>query len=338
MNHLLSSPDEKYINHIERARELFEIVYPIFEPNLARLLPFNGVKDALCKMVIFHDLGKLTKRWQDRVGKRSKLPAHAPIGAAYLYKAPLVAKKLRNPICFAVAIHHSDKGLLGNNIEKPDVQAINNGIIKYADDKIDWDRRVDTLGDEYFSEEIKELGLAELKLMARGLRLWSRGCGLLEQHTRRMQVSLVHHILKLCDISAASKREEYRKDPDNPFGGWLMAQEIKSYIERISIRKRALELQNELKKCISILKEKYKPEKIFLFGSLVNGKIGEWSDIDLVIVKDTKKPFLDRSKEVLLFVQPRVGMDILVYTPEELERMSSREFFKKEILSKGVLL
>jgi predicted nucleotidyltransferase len=116
-----------------------------------------------------------------------------------------------------------------------------------------------------------------------------------------------------------------------------MAKEIKSYIERISVRKRALELQNELKRCISILKEKYKPEKILLFGSLANGKIGEWSDIDLIIVKDTKKPFLDRSKEVLLFVQPRVGMDILVYTPEELRQLSEKRFFKEEIIENGVI-
>jgi predicted nucleotidyltransferase len=271
---------------------------------------------------------------EHREGKNLHKPAHASIGAAYLYK--ILPKELKEPISFAVAIHHSDKGLLGNNIEKPDVQAINNGIIKYTDDKIDWDRRVDTLEDEYFSEEIKELGLPELKNMARGLRVWSKGCNLLEQHARRLQMSLVHHILKICDIFAASEREEYRKDPNNPFGGWLMTKEIKNYVERINIRRRTLQLQSELKRCISILKEKYKPEKILLFGSLANGKIGEWSDIDLIIVKDTKKPFLDRSKEVLLFVQPKVGMDILVYTSEEFEKLSSREFFKKEVLSKGV--
>jgi len=86
--------------------------------------------------------------------------------------------------------------------------------------------------------ELNNLGLTDLKEMARGLRLWSRGCGLLEQHARRMQMSLVHHILKLCDISAACEREEYRKEPDNPFGGWLMVEKIKEYVERVKRRKK----------------------------------------------------------------------------------------------------
>lgn len=235
MNPLLSSPDEKYIDHIKRAKEQSEVIYPIFEPSLKRILHTNNIQDALYKMVIFHDLGKLTKKWQVRVVKNLRNPAHAPIGAAYIYK--LLPEGLKEPISFAVAIHHSDKGLLGNNIERPDVQAINDGIIDYSTNKIIWDEGIDELGNEYFPKEVNNISLTDLKEMASGLRLWSRGCGLLEQHTRRMQMSLVHHILKLSDISAACEREEYRKEPDNPFGGWLMVEKIKEYVERIKRRK-----------------------------------------------------------------------------------------------------
>ncbi len=233
-NPLLSSPDEKYIEHIKRVKEQFQVIYPVFKSNLVRLLPFDNTQEALYKMVIFHDIGKLTKRWQERVITNLRNPAHAPIGTAYLYK--ILPKGLKESISFAVAIHHSDKGLLGDNIERPDVQAINDGIIEYANNRIKWDNRVKDLGDGYFPEEVKELGLADLKEMARGLRLWSRGCSLLEQHTRRIQMSLVHHILKLCDISAASEREEYRKEPDNPFGGWLMVTKIKEYVDNVKER------------------------------------------------------------------------------------------------------
>jgi len=234
MNHLLSSPKEEYIKHIKNAKEQFNIIYPLFESTLARVLSSNNIQDALYKMVIFHDLGKLTKRWQDGVGKGKKLPAHAPIGAAYLHK--ILPEGLKELISFAVAIHHSDRGLLGDNIEKPDVQAIKNGIIDYSTNKIIWDEHVDMLRNEYFPEDVKVLSIINLKEMARGLRVWSRGCSLLEQHAKRLQMSLVHHILKLCDISAASERKEYRKDPDNPFGGWLMVKKIKEYMERIGRR------------------------------------------------------------------------------------------------------
>ena len=104
-------------------------------------------------------------------------------------------------------------------------------------------------------------------------------------------------------------------------------------------RNRTIELQNELERWIEILKNQYYPEKIILFGSFAHGRVGRWSDIDLVIVKETHETFLDRIKEVLLLLQPKVGVDILVYTPQEVIDLSTRgTFIKKEILSKGITL
>jgi len=112
---------------------------------------------------------------------------------------------------------------------------------------------------------------------------------------------------------------------------------IKARKQMKNDKQRVLQLQSELDRCIALLKERYKPRKIVLFGSLAQGNVGQWSDIDLVIVKDTDKPFLDRIKEVLLLLRPLVGMDILVYTPEEFAEVSGRDFFKQEILSKGIV-
>jgi len=70
--------------------------------------------------------------------------------------------------------------------------------------------------------------------MARGLRIWARGCNLLEQHHRRLQAALAHHILKLCDISAALQRKEYERRSDQDyFGGWLMVENIGDYIQKL---------------------------------------------------------------------------------------------------------
>lgn len=54
--------------------------------------------------------------------------------------------------------------------------------------------------------------------------------------------------------------------------------------------------------------------KIILFGSLVNGDIHEFSDINLIVIKDSQKGFYERLKEVGLLVMPELGVDILVYT------------------------
>ncbi len=101
---------------------------------------------------------------------------------------------------------------------------------------------------------------------------------------------------------------------------------------------RKLLLREELKKDLNILKEKYHPYKVILFGSLNSGKVNEWSDIDLLIIKETDKPFFERMKEIYLLLEPKVGMDILVYTPKEYGYMKERVFFKNEVLQKGKVL
>ena len=81
------------------------------------------------------------------------------------------------------------------------------------------------------------------------------------------------------------------------------------------------------------------PEKIILFGSYCTGQIGEWSDLDLVIIKETEAPFLDRTRRVLELLKPKVGVDVLVYTPAEFERMSrERAFVRQEIVGKGKVI
>lgn len=102
-------------------------------------------------------------------------------------------------------------------------------------------------------------------------------------------------------------------------------------------RKRLLE--SELNRYVEILIGMYRPEKIIPFGSMAPGEPGEWSDLDLVIIKETDLPFLDRIKEVMRLLRPRVGVDILVYTPEEFEHLSrERAFVRSEIVDKGKVL
>jgi len=64
----------------------------------------------------------------------------------------------------------------------------------------------------------------------------------------------------------------------------------------------------------------YEPERIILFGSRARGEEDEMSDYDLVVVKRTAKPFLERLKEMVPYIRDFEGaVEVLVYTPEELE-------------------
>ena len=90
-----------------------------------------------------------------------------------------------------------------------------------------------------------------------------------------------------------------------------------------------------LSKCLRALKE-YHPEKIILFGSYVQGGEDEYSDLDLVVIKKTRKRFLNRLKEVMMLIKPTFALDILVYTPRELEKLIEEgNPFIEQVMEKG---
>lgn len=100
------------------------------------------------------------------------------------------------------------------------------------------------------------------------------------------------------------------------------------------------DLERELKRIVSVIIKEYSPEKIILFGSLVNGKVHEWSDIDLVIIKETKERFIKRPYSIHLMTDPKIGTDFIVYTPDEFKKMIDDDnyFIIDEILNKGEVL
>ena len=92
----------------------------------------------------------------------------------------------------------------------------------------------------------------------------------------------------------------------------------------------------------SKLKASYNPEKIILFGSYAWGLPDEDSDIDLLVIKETKEKPHDRIVNAARIISPlRRGyaVDIFVITPEELQsRLDIGDQFLKEIISRGEIL
>jgi predicted nucleotidyltransferase len=99
------------------------------------------------------------------------------------------------------------------------------------------------------------------------------------------------------------------------------------------------ELSEEVKKLVHRLIEDYKPEKIVLFGSLARGDYHEGSDIDLMLVKDTERRFVDRIGDVIRLNNTDIPIEPIVYTTRELERMLAEgRDFVTTIHSEGVVL
>lgn len=93
---------------------------------------------------------------------------------------------------------------------------------------------------------------------------------------------------------------------------------------------------------INTLAKQYGAEKIILFGSHARGTAKKDSDLDLVVIKKTRDPFLKRMREVgKILGQTRIiqSADVIVYTPEEFKNLSKRwnPFFHR-ILKEGKIV
>ena len=96
----------------------------------------------------------------------------------------------------------------------------------------------------------------------------------------------------------------------------------------------------ELKSIVRRLIRLYRPETIILFGSSASGSASETSDIDLAVIKKTRRRFLDRLKDALMAARPKEALDVLVYTPDEVSDMelNKNSFWIHEIKEKGRIL
>ncbi len=95
-------------------------------------------------------------------------------------------------------------------------------------------------------------------------------------------------------------------------------------------------------KIVEKIKKEYKPRKIILFGSYAYGTPNRDSDIDLLIVKDTRERPIDRRVAVARIVSDSkrlIPFEPIVLTPKEVnERLKIGDQFIKEILQKGEVL
>ena len=78
-------------------------------------------------------------------------------------------------------------------------------------------------------------------------------------------------------------------------------------------------------------------EHVILFGSHARGNATEQSDVDFMIIADSELPRFKRSRELYKLISPYpFPMDILVYTPEEVEKgKKSRLSFISTVLREG---
>jgi len=86
------------------------------------------------------------------------------------------------------------------------------------------------------------------------------------------------------------------------------------------------------------VKMNFAPQQIILFGSCARQEERETSDIDLIVVAESEKDFVERIADFYRILKPKVALDLLVYTPEEFNRLLNESAFVKNAVKEGVKL
>jgi len=101
-----------------------------------------------------------------------------------------------------------------------------------------------------------------------------------------------------------------------------------------------LDISKEIQRITDQIIEKYKPDKIILFGSAARNDMEPDSDADfLIIKKDSPLYGADRIRELGRMIDRNIPVDFLVYRPDEFDqRIQMEDPFLKAILKEGRVL
>lgn len=98
-------------------------------------------------------------------------------------------------------------------------------------------------------------------------------------------------------------------------------------------------MKSLLSQIVSDLK-KYSPDKIILFGSQARREADRFSDFDILVLKETKKRFLERLREAILLLRNTLPpVNLFVYNSKEFKNMKQvKNPFIQKALKEGKVL
>jgi uncharacterized protein len=106
-----------------------------------------------------------------------------------------------------------------------------------------------------------------------------------------------------------------------------------------TIDKRKRIPQKAIDQVVKQIVEKFKPQKIILFGSYARGNPRPESDVDMLVVMDTSLRDVQQAIQICQQIEYRFGLDLIVHTPKYLaERMKMGDSFLHDVLKEGKTL
>lgn len=74
----------------------------------------------------------------------------------------------------------------------------------------------------------------------------------------------------------------------------------------------------------------------YVFGSWARGEADADSDVDLIVVTPSRRPFVERFKDFPEIIDAPAGVDLLVYTPEEFAEQRRVNRFVRHVMHEAV--
>ncbi len=96
----------------------------------------------------------------------------------------------------------------------------------------------------------------------------------------------------------------------------------------------ALALDGSLKRVLQQLAGMPQVERVVLFGSYAEGRRDLFTDLDLLVIMTSDEDFITRTTGLYRTLDIEVDVDLLVYTPEEVEQQKQSGFVQ-HILKTG---
>jgi predicted nucleotidyltransferase len=96
--------------------------------------------------------------------------------------------------------------------------------------------------------------------------------------------------------------------------------------------------QSVIRRYARAVAERFRPEKIILFGSYAYGEPHADSDVDILVVMPARNQH-DQAVKIRMETPAPFAMDLIVRTPKDLQsRLDEQDRFHSEIVTKGKVL
>jgi uncharacterized protein len=106
-----------------------------------------------------------------------------------------------------------------------------------------------------------------------------------------------------------------------------------------TIDKRKRIPQKAIDNVVKQIVDKFRPQRIILFGSYARGDFRPESDVDLLVVMETPLRESQIELEIHRYLDVMFGLDLLVYTPKRLkERVEMGDWFVRDMLREGKVM